>query len=96
MFLTPLVLMQQIAVDWQLTEAAGPHTCELPSPEQQYGVPEVHRFWAIGFWQSCFLVGGGGFLFRLLSSIKELSRGLIEVLRDSASAEASARGMART
>lgn len=88
--------MQQIAVDWQLTEAAGPHTCELPSPEQQYGVPELQRFWVIGFWQSCFLAGDSGVLFRLLNSYKEVSRGLIEVLRRDASAGASARGMAST
>jgi hypothetical protein len=49
-------------------------------------------FW---LWQFSFLAGGGGLLFRLLSSIKEVSRGLIEVLRGDASAEASARGMAR-
>jgi hypothetical protein len=46
---TPLVLIQQIVVEAQDTEAAGPQTCAAPLPLQQYGEPELHRFWAMGF-----------------------------------------------
>jgi hypothetical protein len=41
--------MQQIVVAVQVVELAGPHTCPAPLPLQQYGEPEVHRFWAMGF-----------------------------------------------
>lgn len=55
-----MVLIQQIVVDAQDTEAAGPQTCDAPLPLQQYGEPEVQRFWAIGFWVGQFGGGGGG------------------------------------
>ena len=68
--LTPLVLMQQIVVDEQDTELAGPQTCAEPLPLQQYGEPEVQRFWAMGFCEGQLAgdppggVGGVGGLFR--------------------------------
>lgn len=41
-----MVLMQQIIVEEQVVEPAGPQTCDEPLPMQQYGDPEVRRFWA--------------------------------------------------
>ncbi|KAH8657134.1 hypothetical protein BGZ60DRAFT_416883 [Tricladium varicosporioides] len=46
--LTPFVLMQQIVVDVHFVVAEGPQTAPAPLPLQQYGDPEVQRFWLTG------------------------------------------------
>jgi hypothetical protein len=40
--------MQQIVVLVQVAEDAGPHTLLVPSPEQQYGLPELQMLLAMG------------------------------------------------
>jgi hypothetical protein len=52
--------MQQIVVAEQDTELAGPQTCAEPLPLQQYGEPEVQRFWAMGFCEGHPPAGLGG------------------------------------
>lgn len=87
--------MQQIVIEEQATLLAGPHTCDAPLPEQQYGAPDVQTFCETVFGQLPFFPGGV-FALRLLSSPIRLLGPSSEERSDEMSEDGSARGIAST
>ena len=87
------MLIQQIVIEEQATLLAGPHTCEAPLPEQQYGAPDVQTFCDTVFGQLPFFPGGVSAL-RLSSSLTWGLGPSSEDTSDEISDDGSARGIA--